>query len=116
MTRHQSRVEGRSPLRNRVFWSTALAPLALATVVASCEWNAEEGAPLPEAALQRDLDDVVAGGAPGAILYVRDGEHHATLTAGVDDLSTGAAMRADDHFKIASLTKTYVATATMQLV
>ena len=116
MTRHQRRIGRPSRLRNRAFWSSVLAPLVMATGVAKGKSNADEGAPLPEAALQRDLDDVVAGGAPGAILYVRNGEHEATLTAGVGDLATGVAMRADDHIKIASLTKTYVATALPEAV
>jgi D-alanyl-D-alanine carboxypeptidase len=103
-------------LRNRTFRFSLLAPLAIVALASGCGSNDDQGTPLPEDTLQRDLDDVVAGGAPGAILYVRNGEQHATLTAGVSDLSTGAAMRADDHIKIASLTKTYVATATLQLV
>lgn len=117
MAPHRSKTgQPSARIGNHALWTSALAALAIATVATSCGSDADEGASFPEAELQRDLDGVVAGGAPGAILYVRNGEYHATLTAGVGDISTDAPMRADDHIKIASLTKTYVATATLQLV
>ncbi len=66
--------------------------------------------------LQRDLDAVVSAGAPGAILFVRDGNRITRLTAGVSDIARKTPMRPDNHFKIASLTKTYTATVVLQLV
>jgi D-alanyl-D-alanine carboxypeptidase len=66
--------------------------------------------------LQQDVDALVAAGAPGAILLVRDGNKPTRLTGGVADLATQTAMQAGDHYRIASLTKTYVATVVLQLV
>jgi D-alanyl-D-alanine carboxypeptidase len=66
--------------------------------------------------LQKDLDALVAAGAPGAILFVRDGNRITQLTAGLGDLARKTPMRPDNHFKIASLTKTYTAAVVLQLV
>lgn len=66
--------------------------------------------------LQRDLEALVAAGAPGAILFVRDGNRITQLTAGLGDIARKTPMRPDNHFKIASLTKTYTATVVLQLV
>jgi D-alanyl-D-alanine carboxypeptidase len=66
--------------------------------------------------LQRDLDALVAAGAPGAILFVRDGDRITSLAAGLGDIARKTPMRPDNHFKIASVTKTYTATVVLQLV
>ena len=66
--------------------------------------------------LQRDLDALVAAGAPGAILLVRNGAHTVQFTAGMSDIAHRTPIAAGDHFKIASLTKTYTATVVLQLV
>ena len=66
--------------------------------------------------LQEDANALVAAGAPGAILYVRDGDRTTSITAGYGDLAQKTPMRANDHFKIASLTKTYTATLVLRLV
>ena len=66
--------------------------------------------------LQKDVDALVAAGAPGAILLVRDGDETTRLTGGYADLATKAAMQPADHYRIASLTKTYVAAVVLQLV
>ena len=88
-----------------------LACLAAVAVVAA---SAPAGTPTTNAnrasGLQHDLEALVAAGAPGAILFVRDGERTTVLTAGRGDIAHKTPMRADNHFKIASLTKTYTAT------
>jgi len=66
--------------------------------------------------LKTDLNGLVAAGAPGALLYVRDGGKTTSITSGYGDLAHKTPMRATDHFKIASLTKTYTATLVLQLV
>ena len=68
------------------------------------------------AGLQKDVDALVAAGAPGAILLVRDGNRTVRLTAGLGNVARKTPMRPDDHFKIASLTKTYTAAVVLQLV
>jgi D-alanyl-D-alanine carboxypeptidase len=67
------------------------------------------------ASLQSDVDALVAAGTPGAILLVRDGNETTRLTGGVSDLVTQRAIEPGDHYRIASLTKTYVATVVLQL-
>lgn len=66
--------------------------------------------------LQKDLDALVAGGAPGAVLLVRNQNHTVRYTAGLADVTNKRPMRAVDRFRIASLTKTYTATVVLQLV
>ena len=63
------------------------------------------------------MNDVVAAGIPGIMVRVQD-PHLATrrLVAGVSDLATGAALRPAAQFRIASVTKTFVATVVLQLV
>ena len=68
------------------------------------------------APLQSDVDALVAAGAPGAILLVRDGNKTTRLTGGVSELTTRRPIEPRDHYRIASLTKTYVATVVLQLV
>jgi D-alanyl-D-alanine carboxypeptidase len=70
----------------------------------------------PAPRLQKDLDALVAAGAPGAILFVREGNRTVRLSAGLSDIARRTPMRAGDHFKIASLTKTYTAAVVLQLV
>ncbi len=70
----------------------------------------------PPSVLQKEVDTLVADGAPGAILLVRTGHRTTRLTGGVADLATRRPIRRGDHYRIASLTKTYVATVVLQLV
>ncbi len=67
-------------------------------------------------ALQAEVDAIVAAGTPGAILLVRNGSQATRLTGGVAEIATKRAMGAGDRYRIASLTKTYVATVVLQLV
>ena len=69
----------------------------------------------PASALQGDVDAMVAAGTPGAVLLVRDGNQVTHLTGGVAEIATKRAMAAGDSYRIASLTKTYVATVVLQL-
>ena len=97
--------------------ATILACLATAALVAAsapAKPVAKTGSNV--SGLQRDLDALVAAGAPGAILFIRDGDHTTRLAAGLGDLARKTPMRAENHFKIASLTKTFTATVLLQLV
>ena len=63
------------------------------------------------------LSALAATDTPGALAGVWvPGEGSWTLAAGIGDLATAAPMRLDDHFRIASITKTFVATVVLQLV
>jgi len=68
------------------------------------------------AALQHALDQLVADGAPGALLYSYDKGQVTALQSGLADISAGAPMAPLDSYRIGSLTKTYVSTAVLQLV
>jgi D-alanyl-D-alanine carboxypeptidase len=77
-------------------------------------------AQIPEAAggrakLQRIVRRLVAGGAPGALAFVRSAGGTTGVAAGYADLDTYTAMRASDGFRIASVTKTFVATVVLEL-
>jgi D-alanyl-D-alanine carboxypeptidase len=77
--------------------------------------------------LQRLLDGIVAAGSPGVIALVDDGharqdgkDGHGdgiwTAGSGVADVRTGRPIRASDRFRVASVTKPFVATVVLQLV
>ncbi len=70
----------------------------------------------PAPQLQEDLDALVAAGVPGAILVVRDGSRTVSLASGLGNVDEQTPMRPGDRFRIASHTKTYVATVVLQLV
>ena len=98
-----------SRIARRRWYAAATACLTLAVPGAATAAQAPS-------TLQRDVDALVAAGAPGAILLVRDGAATQRLHAGLSDVERGTPMRGDEHFKIASLTKTYTATVVLQLV
>ena len=66
--------------------------------------------------LQQALDKLVEDGAPGALLYTYDHGRVTELQSGVADLAAGTPMSPQDHYRIGSLTKTYVSTAVLDLV
>jgi D-alanyl-D-alanine carboxypeptidase len=77
---------------------------------------AATAAPTSATGLQKDIDAMVAAGGPGAILLVRNGDRVSHYTSGLAEIPTKRPMRADDRFKIASITKSYTATVVLQLV
>src|SRR6267142_1271743 len=98
--------------------SSLLAMLALSVAVAGAATGtaAPGRAGAREATLQRALDRVVAGGVPGAALLVRDGGRTIRLTSGYGNLKPRTPMRANDRFRVGSVTKAFVATVVLQLV
>jgi D-alanyl-D-alanine carboxypeptidase len=67
--------------------------------------------------LDAALKNVVAAGVPGVVVRVQDAHSTARdYTAGVDDLTTGTALRPNAQFRVGSITKTFVATIILQLV
>jgi D-alanyl-D-alanine carboxypeptidase len=90
--------------------------ILLGALLACVAAAAPAAASRPAPALQSELDALVASGPPGAILLVRDGNRTTRLASGVSDLETGRAMHPTDHFRTASLTKTYTSTVVLQLV
>jgi D-alanyl-D-alanine carboxypeptidase len=65
--------------------------------------------------LRRLLDQVVAAGAPGAAALVRDEHGIQQAASGLADLRTGRPMRPGLTYRVASVTKPFVATVVLQL-
>jgi D-alanyl-D-alanine carboxypeptidase len=97
--------------RFRIFSVMAAASVTcLATGLAASTAQAKTGP-----SLQAGVNAIVAAGAPGAILLVHDGTRETIYTGGLGDVQQHVPIRAGDHFKIASLTKSYTATVVLQL-
>ncbi len=102
--------------RTRAVPVLILACLATAALVATSAPAKPTTTGSHTSGLQKDVRALVAAGAPGAILLVQDAGHSVRYTAGFGNVAPKTPMRADDHFKIASLTKTYTAAVVLQLV
>ncbi|MFI6513250.1 serine hydrolase domain-containing protein [Streptosporangium sp. NPDC050855] len=68
------------------------------------------------AGVRRALDAVVAAGAPGVLARIDDDRGTWIGTAGTADLRTGGPVPRQARFRVASLTKTMVSAAVLQLV
>jgi D-alanyl-D-alanine carboxypeptidase len=66
--------------------------------------------------LRRLLDQIVAAGAPGAAALVRDEHGVQQAASGLADLRTRRPMRPGLNYRVASVTKPFVATVVLQLV
>jgi D-alanyl-D-alanine carboxypeptidase len=66
--------------------------------------------------LQQAMDELVAAGVPGVVVLVRDGDRTIRLARGYGNLAKSTPMRVRNQFRVASLTKTFVATLVLQLV
>lgn len=62
------------------------------------------------------VHDLVAAGAPGAVVVVRTGDRVERVAAGVSDRSSGRAASVHDRTRIGSVTKPFVAALVMRLV
>ena len=60
---------------------------AAALVAASAQAKPTAATDTQATGLQQDLDALVAAGAPGAILFVRNGTHTVQLAAGMSDIA-----------------------------
>jgi D-alanyl-D-alanine carboxypeptidase len=65
--------------------------------------------------LQRIARSLVAAGAPGAVVYVKTPSGVRSASAGFARLQPRVPMRVAVHYRIASVTKTFVATGVLQL-
>jgi D-alanyl-D-alanine carboxypeptidase len=106
---------------------------ALSSASSTVEPAATDAAPKQ---LQRLLDNVVAAGGPGVVALIDDGRPRhddrdrqnvqnnghrrgdaiRTRSSGVADLRTGRPIRSEHRFRVASVTKPFVATVMLQLV
>ncbi|WP_380280183.1 serine hydrolase domain-containing protein [Kitasatospora purpeofusca] len=95
----------------------SLALAAIVTATLSTTVPGATAAERPQARLQRDADAITALGVTGvqARLATSDGGN-VTAVSGVADLTDPRPVSADGHFRIASVTKSFVATVVLQLV
>lgn len=73
-------------------------------------------APSPAGVMRAQLRKVVAQHVPGALAHAAAGSAHWWASAGRIDLPEGRPPRPGDRYRIASITKTFVATVVLQLV
>ncbi|MFE0423026.1 serine hydrolase domain-containing protein [Streptomyces sp. NPDC058953] len=106
---------GRAGARRRTARTAVVGALAAAVAAtllatpAQAGTGASPGAGARYDATQRALDDLVRQGAPGVIAQVRTGDRVWNGVAGVADRTTGKARKSNERFRIASITKTFVA-------
>lgn len=100
----------RAVLRTTVLTATAVA--ASAALVAP---SFAASGPTRHAAIKEAARKVVEQGVPGVTLTTRDGKEVWSTTAGVGNLQTGKPRSAADHYRVGSITKTFVATVVLQL-
>ncbi len=100
----------RRVLRSLVTATTAMAVIAVPAAATAAPPDADS------VGLQRRLDDVVAAGAVGALAEVRDEHGVWRGTSGVAERGTTRPVPVHGRFRVGSITKTFVATVTLQLV
>jgi D-alanyl-D-alanine carboxypeptidase len=94
----------------------AVLGVALIGVVAAAAPVATPATATESPTLQEAADNLVAAGVPGVVLVVRDGDRTIRVSSGYGNLAKGTPIRVTDRFRVASLTKTFVATVVLQLV
>ncbi|MEO3978457.1 serine hydrolase domain-containing protein [Streptomyces sp. CAU 1734] len=106
-------------MRARIGARTALVGItaaALAATAFTASARAQQGDRTPQRPeVQRAMDAIVASGIPGVTAQVREGNRVWKGTSGVGDRRTGKPRGTNDKFRIASITKTFVATVMLQL-
>ncbi|WP_256103302.1 serine hydrolase [Streptomyces sp. ODS05-4] len=95
--------------------AAALTATALAAPAASAADRARPGGDRHHQRTQRAVDAVVAAGAPGMLVQVRDRHGVWNGSAGVADRTTGRERLPQDRFRAGSITKTFVAAVVLQL-
>jgi D-alanyl-D-alanine carboxypeptidase len=66
--------------------------------------------------IRSSVRQLVSGGVPGALLFVREGDRSYTVAAGYADPKRKVPMRASDTYPIGSTTKTFTGVLVMRLV
>ncbi|MFF4188905.1 serine hydrolase domain-containing protein [Streptomyces sp. NPDC001691] len=118
-----SRSSGNGSRRRREhrLWDVAVGVLATVVMTtglalpASAATTSNAAAADGHDATQAALDSVVKDGPPGGTALAERGHTTWAGRAGTADLKTGRTPRADDRFRVGSITKTFVATVMLQL-
>ena len=93
---------------------TSVAVIA-AVLVAVAATTAPAATPTRQAKLRQLAQSLVRAGAPGAIVFVRAPSATRSAVSGFSNLEPRVPMRATDRFRVASITKTFVAAIVLQL-
>jgi D-alanyl-D-alanine carboxypeptidase len=93
-----------------------MSKLLLLTVAAAIAFAPPATALPRPSKLRHAAGSLVAAGVPGVIVIARDGSRSVRVAAGSADLTPRMPMRVTDRFRVASITKTFVATVVLQLV
>jgi CubicO group peptidase (beta-lactamase class C family) len=102
--------------RSRHVRACLLVSFAVVTAVAAAT-AACGGAETPASAgIRAEVQALVSGPIPGALLYVRQGDRSYTVAVGYADKARKVPMRAGDTYAIGSTTKTFTAVLIMRLV
>ncbi|MFF8903676.1 serine hydrolase domain-containing protein [Streptomyces olivaceoviridis] len=94
---------------------TALVGGTALLLTAALAGPAVAAGPAPHERTREAVEAAVEAGAPGATVTARDGHGVWSATAGVGDTRTGGPRSPADRFRVASITKTFVATVLLQL-
>ncbi|GAA2263439.1 serine hydrolase domain-containing protein [Streptomyces amakusaensis] len=114
MTRTRTRTRSRARTGTVGLLAAAVAATAFAAPAQAQDRPAQAKAPR-HTATQQAMDAIVASGIPGMLAEARDGQRVWKGTSGVGNLKTGKARGKNDRFRIASITKTFVATVLLQM-
>ena len=93
----------------------AFVAVIAAVLVAVAATTAPAATPTRQAKLRQLAQSLVRAGAPGAIVFVRAPSATRSAVSGFSNLEPRVPMRASDRFRVASITKTFVATVVLQL-
>jgi D-alanyl-D-alanine carboxypeptidase len=108
------------PMSSRIRTSLASGLIATAVVTAVTGTGlpapAAQAATPPRSTLQDQVNALQRTGTVGVVAETTSLGHRSYATAGVADIATGAPVRPGDRFRVGSITKTFVATAVLQLV
>ncbi|MCX5206421.1 beta-lactamase family protein [Streptomyces sp. NBC_00237] len=105
------------PTRTALLTATALAALTAATLASPATAQTRDRTGDDHAQTRAAVDALVRDGAPGVVARSEGpgGSRPWTATAGVGNVTTKKERSPQDRFRIASLTKTFVATVVLQL-
>ncbi|WP_433206314.1 serine hydrolase domain-containing protein [Nocardia sp. CA-107356] len=101
-------------VRSFIFHTAAVA--ALLTSATACGRSDDPAPRAYSAELTQAIDRILQQSVPGLQMVVTENGHNSFRAAGVGDLATGQPFSDDARIRIASNTKTFVATVVLQLV
>lgn len=103
-------------MKKRIYFYAAYIILSTALLFSSgCRSDDSESAPTPAERIQTYLDEATQNGIPGAALYLKTPHYTVNAVSGVSDTAAGTRLNTGNLFRIASCSKTFIASLTMIL-